>query len=48
MVVVLTHKEKSNLVVCLFDNLVGPLLYNLNIGDIKVFAYTVCCNVALA
>ena len=46
MVVVLTHKEMSCLVVGMFDDLVGPLC--INIGDIKIFACAVCFNSAIA
>ena len=41
MVVVLTIKKMSYLVVGLFDDLVGPLIY---ICDIKFFGCAVCFN----
>ena len=46
MVVVLTHKEMSCLVVRMFDDLVGPLC--INIGDIKITACAVCSNLAIS
>ena len=46
MVVVLTHKEMSCLVLGMFDDLVGR--FCINIVDIRIFAYAVCFNLALA
>ena len=46
MVVVLTHKETSSLVVGMFDNVVNR--FHINIGDIKIFACAVCFNLAIA
>ena len=44
MVIVLTHKEMSCLVVGMFDDLVAS--FRINIGDIKISACAVCFDSA--
>ena len=44
MVVVLTHKEMSCLVIGMFDDLVA--IFRINIGDIRISAGAVCFNLA--
>ena len=46
MVVVLTRKEMSCLVIGMLNNFVARFL--INIGDIMIFASAICFNLAVA